>query len=805
MKVSFNWLKEYIEISESVEVIGDLLTAGGLEVEGIEKTQSIEGGLEGLVVAEVITCNQHPNADKLKVTTVNIGEEDNLQVVCGAPNVSVGQKVILATIGTMLPIPGEKPLKIKKGKIRGELSYGMLCAEDEIGLGGSHDGIIVLEKDYPNGTPAKEVFEVEEDYIIEIGLTPNRVDAASHYGVVRDLAVLLNRKAQLPSVNNFTVDNTSSPIKMSVENFDACPRYTALSISGVEVKESPDWLKNRLKSIGIEPTNNVVDVTNFVLHETGQPLHAFDADKIAKNEVVITTLNEGTTFVTLDNKERKLLESDLMICDGDRNPMCLAGVLGGAKSGTQANTKNIFLESAYFSPSYVRKSSLKHTIKTDAAFRFERGVDPNACLYALKRAALLIKEVAGGQISSEITDIYPNKIKDFKVDLKLSNIERLLGVEIAEEKIESILSGLEIGIEKKDGVWGLSVPPYRVDVQREADVIEDIARLYGYDKIEMDDSLSTQFMSPLKANDEHKVINAIADFLAANGFNEIVTNSLTKSSNVSYESNLEEKNSVPIYNYLSEDLNVLRQSMLVSGLEIVAYNVNRKQSNLKFFELGKTYQLNDGKFKEKSHLSFFVSGNNHADTWVDKTEKVGYYDLLPILRNVFALVGVFDVCLESISENTMSSVAAIIDRKGKQLGKIGVLSSETLKKVGIKQSTVYADLDLDYLLNKKANPIKHTVISKFPEVRRDLSLVIDKSVTFDTILKSTKKAEKKLIKEVTVFDIYEGEKIDNDKKAYALSFILHDEEKTLTDKVIDKSMNRLIQVFEKELNAVIRK
>jgi len=805
MKISFNWLKEYIEVSESVEELGDLLTSGGLEVEGIEKIESVKGGLEGLVVGEVLTCEAHPNADKLKVTTIDAGQDEILSVVCGAPNVAKGQKVILATVGTTLYPEGHEPFKIKKSKIRGELSQGMLCAEDEIGLGASHEGIIVLEKEVKNGTPAREVFELEEDYVIEIGLTPNRVDAASHYGVVRDLVVLLDRKAQLPDVSTLKVDTNNLPIDIKVENTEACPRYSGVSISGVSVKESPAWLQNRLKTIGLEPVNNIVDITNFVLHETGQPLHAFDADTIAKKQIVVTTLPEGTAFTTLDGKERKLFEKDLMICDGDRVPLCMAGIFGGQTSGTTEKTKNVFLESAYFSPTYVRKSSLLHGLKTDAAFRFERGCDPNATLYALKRAALLIQELAGGEISSELMDHYPTEIAPFEVTLSLKNVGRLLGIAISEQEIERILTGLEIEITKLEGQWHLKVPAYRVDVQREADVIEEIARIYGYDKIEVEESLSTQYMSPLLANDEHRVNNAIADHLSANGFNEIITNSLTKSSNVDYEDHLNEQNNVPIHNYLSEDLNVLRQSMLVSGLEVIAYNVNRKQSDLKFFEFGKTYHLDGESFSEKQHLALFLSGNNHADTWIAKTEKINYYDLLPSVRMVFSLVGISDYTIENCASSTMDHAAVVLDRKGNALAKLGVLSSKFLKQVGIKQSTIYADIDLDYILNKKPKPIAHKAISKYPEVRRDLSLVVDKKLTFDTIIKCALKSERKLVKDVTVFDVYEGDKIAADKKAYALSFILHDQDKTLTDKVIDKAMNRLIQAFEKELEAVIRK
>jgi len=805
MKISFNWLKEYIEITESVEHIGDLLTSCGLEVEGIEKIESVKGGLEGLVVGEVMSCDTHPNADKLKLTTIDIGQEERLSVVCGAPNVAQGQKVILATVGTTLYPVGHDSFKIKKSKIRGELSQGMICAEDEIGLGSSHDGIIVLEKDFPNGTPAKEVFDLGEDYVFEIGLTPNRVDASSHYGVVRDLAVLLNREAKLPDVSALAVDNNDYPIAIKVENIEACPRYSGVTITGIQVQASPTWLQDRLKAIGIEPINNIVDITNYVLHETGQPLHAFDADQIANKEVIVTTLAEGTPFVALDEKERKLKEKDLMICDGDRNPMCMAGIFGGLNSGTTTATTNVFLESAYFSPTYVRKSSLVHGLKTDAAFRFERGVDPNGTLYALKRAASLIIELAGGKLSSEIVEHYPQEIKAFDVALSLNNVERLLGISIAAEEIERILSGLEIAIDKQGDCWNLKIPAYRVDVQREADVIEEIARLYGYDKITVDESLSTHYMSPLLANDEHGVNNAIANFLAATGFNEIVTNSLTKASNVNYEDRLQEEDSVPIHNYLSEDLNVLRQSMLVSGLEVIAYNANRKQTDLKFFELGKTYHLAGEEFSEKLHLALYLSGNNHAESWVKKTENIGYYDILPTVRSIFALVGIKDYRLESCTDNTMDHAAVILDRKGHQLATFGLLSSKLLKQLGIKQTTVYADIDLDYILNRKPQPIAHKTISKYPEVRRDLSLVIDKTVTFERIMNCALKAERKLVKDINVFDVYEGDKIDADKKAYALSFILHDQDKTLTDKVIDKSMNRLMQSFEKELGAIIRK
>ncbi len=806
MKISLNWLKEYIEISESAKEIAHILTMTGLEVEGIESVETIKGGLNGVVIGEVMECAKHPNADKLSLTKVDIGEVEFLPIVCGAPNVSTGQKVLIAKVGTTLYPLGGDGFKIKKAKIRGEVSVGMICAEDELGLGKNHDGIMILNTDLPNGTEASKYFKIENDTVFEIGLTPNRADATSHIGVVRDLRAALNRNVSWPNVSNFQIDNVTSNIQVIVDDHVGCPRYSGISISNVIIKESPEWLKNKLLAIGQTPINNIVDVTNFILHEIGQPLHSFDADKIRGNKVIVKKLTKGTKFKALDEKEYSLQETDLMICD-EAGGMCIAGVFGGIDSGIREDTKNIFLESAYFSPEYVRKSSLLHGLKTDSAFRFERGTDPLITVYALKRAALLIKELAGGEISSEIIDNYPVEIEPFRVKMKYKNIDRLIGKSLSESVIFDILTHLDIEIEDKTENGFLAiVPPYRVDVTREADVIEEILRIYGYDNIELKDAISSDFLADFpKVTQESSQLKA-ADFLIGNGFFEISTNSLTKSDYAENTSTFNGNENVIILNKLSEDLGVLRQSLIFSGLEVAAHNINRKQNNLKLFEFGSTYKKSEIEgYVEKEYLSIWLTGYNNPESWISKNKPVEFHDLSAI---IFNLLGKFsnNKYKSIILENKFFDFGLGIEMGNQQILKMGLLNKNITGQLNIDQNVFYAEVDFQRLLTKSNTGFNVEIISKYPEVRRDLSLVIAKSVTYEQIKEITEEGEfLKVLKDINVFDYYVGEKIEKDKKAYAISFILQDKSRTLTDKIIDKIMNRLIHKFETKLGAVIRK
>ncbi|UII29772.1 phenylalanine--tRNA ligase subunit beta [Fulvivirga ulvae] len=805
MKISLNWLKDYININQSPEEISKLLTDTGLEVEGLENFEQVKGGLKGLVIGEVLTCEKHPNADKLSVTTVDIGSDNPVPIVCGAPNVAKGQKVVVATVGATLYPEGHDPFQIKKAKIRGEVSEGMICAEDEIGLGISHDGIMVLDTDLPNGTPAAEYFNLTDDIVIEIGLTPNRADAASHIGVARDLKAAIKTAVHWPEVGDFKIDNTDNAIEVSVENTEACPRYSGVTISGVEVKESPSWLKQRLEAIGVAPINNVVDATNYVLHEMGQPLHAFDADEIKGKKVLVKTLPQGTTFTTLDEKERKLQNTDLMICNGDSEGMCIAGVFGGTKSGVKDSTKNIFLESAYFSADYVRKTAQHHQLKTDASFRYERGTDPEITVHALKRAALLIKELGGGSISSEVVDIYPEKIKNFEVPIKFKNIDRLIGKHIARDRIFEILNLLDIGTHKEsDESFVASVPPYRVDVQREADVIEEILRIYGFNNVELPEFVKSDYLADFPARDRNKTQKSITELLVSNGFYEIMTNSLTRPSYAEQAADLDEKHSVVILNKLSEDLGVMRQSMLYSGLEVAMHNINRRQTNLRFFEFGKTYFMQEGDYKESNRLAIYMTGDIENENWINKTRKVAFHDISHMLHLVVGrLLG--KELKTDVTHDFPFDYGLKMLLNDKELGKVGKVNAGMARKAGLKQEIFYADIDWDLLLKKTNNNIVYEEVSKFPEVRRDLSLVIDKKVSFEEIREIAQNNEQRLLRSINVFDVYEGENIDKDKKAYAISFILQDKEKTLTDKVIDKTMTKLMSSFESDLGAIIRK
>lgn len=803
MKISINRLKDFILLEQSPEEIAALLTGSGLEVEGIELFESIKGGLEGVVIGEVLTCERHPNADKLSITTVDIGGEV-VPIVCGAPNVAKGQKVVVAKEGcTLYPVSGES-FEIKKAKIRGEVSQGMICAEDEIGIGESHAGIMVLDTDLANGTPAAEYFKVVKDHVLEIGLTPNRADAASHLGVARDLKALLKREICMPSVGDFKVDNTSRTIPVTVENADDCPRYAGLTISNVKVGPSPEWLQNYLKALDLDPINNIVDITNFILHDLGQPLHAFDADKISGGKIIVKKLPKDSLFVTLDEKERKLSGAELMICD-EKGGLCIAGIFGGKGSGVSDNTTSIFLESAYFSPDVIRKGSQFHGLKTDASFRFERGTDPNMPIYALKRAAMLIKEIAGGEISSEVVDIYPNPIEDFEIDVEYKNIHRLIGKELSQDEIKEILGNLDIKVvsESEQG-FKVSVKPYRVDVTREADVIEEILRIHGFDNVALSENLKSDYLAEHPTKDFNKLQYRLSELLSSLGYYEIITNSLTKPLYAEKSGFLDPVHNVEIYNKLSEDLGVMRQSLLFSGLEVLAHNINRRQKDLKVFEFGTIYSKQAEGYQEERRLAMFLTGDKAAESWREPSKPVAFPDLYATVELILEKLGIEQVEVEII-HSAPFDYALQMKLGTKELGKVGLVQDELCKLAEVKQEVLYADLNWDLLMKKAKGLKKFEEISKFPEVRRDLSLVLDKSVTFDQIKKVALKAGGKLLQRIGVFDVYQGDKIEAGKKAYALSFYLQDTEQTLTDKVIDKTMGRLIQSFENEVGAFIRK
>ena len=807
MKISVNWLNDFINLPDTAEVVADKLTLSGLEVESIERYDQIAGGLEGVVLGEVLSVQPHPNADRLRLTTVDVGEAESLPIVCGAPNVAQGQRVVVALVGaTLHPTQGES-FTIKKAKIRGEVSQGMICAEDEIGLGTGHDGIMVLDTDAPNGTLAVDYFRPVSDTVLDIGLTPNRADAASHLGVARDLKALYQLPLTLPSVDAFQVDNHSRPIRVTVENTEACPRYSGITLSGIQVRESPNWLKARLKAIGLSPINNIVDVTNFVMHELGQPLHAFNADAITGEEVVVKTLSEGSRFTTLDEKERTLQGGDLMICN-TKSGMCIAGVFGGIESGVKQDTKNIFLESAYFSPEYIRRTAQYHGLKTDASFRYERGTDPNMTVYALKRAIMLMKEVAGGEISSDIVDVFPEPIEDFRVEVSYRHVDRLIGKVIDRSEIKTILNDLDISVteENEDGLVA-SVPPYRVDVQREADVIEEILRIHGYDQVATAEHLSANFLASFPELDADKLRAKVSNMLVGEGFYEIITNSLTKPD---YARALEEESTlVPMLNPLSEELSVMRQHLLFSGLEVIAHNVNRQQKNLKLFEFGTTYQKQDDKYLETNELAIFITGQQAAESWRRANEPVSFHDLSSIIRKIFNR---FDISAPSQkpSENSIFDYGQVFVHQGKIIAEAGLVAPSKARLSGVKQDVFYATLRWPLLVaGVQARSTKERLIyqeiSKFPEVRRDLSLVLDRSVPFSRVADIARKASNQLVRDINVFDRYEGESIGAGKKAYALSFTLQDQHKTLTDKLIDKTMDKLMHTLEQELNATIRK
>ena len=808
MKISYNWLKQFLQVNWETNKTSELLTDLGLEVEGVETIESIKGSLEGIVIGEVLTCVQHPNADRLKITTVDLGLEIPVQIICGAPNVASGQKVPVATIGTTLYDDKGAAFKIKKGKIRGEESHGMICAEDELGLGTSHEGIMVLNKKLKPGTPAAEVFDIETDHVFEIGLTPNRADAMSHYGVARDFRAGLiqhgiNLELITPSVSDFHVDERRLRFDIEVENKDLAQRYCGISIVDIEVKDSPEWIQNKLKAIGILPKNNVVDITNYVLHELGQPLHAFDANKIKGNKVLVKTLKSGTKFTTLDSIERELHAEDIMICDGESNPICIAGVFGGEKSGVTDKTTSIFLESAYFNPVAIRKTAKRHALNTDASFRFERGIDINFTKYALKRAALLIKEYANGKIASDVMDFYPEKIEDFQVFLSYENAFRLIGQEIDKETIKNILASLEIKIiSETEGGLGLTIPSYRVDVQREADIIEEILRVYGYNNIKFSHKLNSSIS--FNTNKEVTLENSIANQLTNLGFNETMANSLTKEEYITFSENLKSEFNVTMLNPLSNELKVMRQSLLFSGLESISYNINRKNSSLKLYEFGKTYHKYERGYQEDKHLTLFVSGAKTKDSWTHVSKNSDFFYLKGIVMSILERIGVTNLKTSPVKSDLFSEGIAFSLGKNK-LVEFGVINKRVLKEFGIKQEVLFADFDwksLNEISGKKK--IKVSSLLKFPSVKRDLALLIDEKVTFKEIYNLSFQVEKNLLKDVGLFDVYQGDKLPEGKKSYAVSFVLQDSNKTLKDAQIDKIMQKLQQSFEKNLEAVLR-
>ena len=809
MNISYNWLKQFLKIDWESQKTAELLTDLGLEVEGVSSYESIKGGLKGVVVGHVTECKNHPNADRLKLTKVDIGTSSLLQIVCGAPNVTKGQKVAVAGIGATLYTKDGEAWTLKKGKIRGEESQGMICAEDELGLGDSHDGIMVLDSTLKPGTSLSEVFETEIDEIFEIGLTPNRADAMSHFGVARDLKAGLKQKEIekeliTPPTSHFNVDNRSLKINVVVENSELAPRYCGITLSDLIVQPSPSWLQNRLKAIGLAAINNIVDATNYVLHEMGQPLHAFDADRIYGKKVIVKTVAKGTKFMTLDGEERELHEDDLMICDGEK-PMCIAGVFGGINTGVTQNTTSIFLESAYFDPVSIRKTAKRHGLNTDASFRFERGIDIENVEYSLKRAALLIKEIAGGNITSDIIDLYPKRKEDLGVFLTFDKIDKLIGQKIPQDTIKSILASLDIKVKNvTETGLGLSIPSYRVDVKREVDVIEEILRVYGYNNIAFKTKLNASIAKTSKFED-HKLQDQIGNMLAAQGFFEIMTNSLTSSEYPGFVKDLTKEQTISMLNPLSAELSILRQTMLFSGLETISHNVNRKKPNLQFFEFGKTYHKTDKTRLERKHLALYVTGNrNGGGNWSTPTQKTDFYFLKSIVENIFSRLGLKNIDEEAITNTVFSEGLSLVLKK-KELVSFGVINTSILKRFDIKQEVLYADFNwgnVVALLNQTDVVFKD--IPKYQEVKRDFALLLDNDATFKQVQDLGFNTEKKLLKAIQLFDVYTGDKLPNGKKSYAVSFTILDDKKTLTDTQIDKIMNKLRKKYEMELGAELR-
>jgi len=806
MKISYNWIKQFIKIDWQSEETAALLTDLGLEVEVVEKYQSVKGGLEGIVVGHVLTCVPHPDADRLKITTVDLGDGVPVQIVCGASNVAAGQKVPVATIGTVLYDKEGESFTIKKGKIRGQESHGMICAEDEIGLGSSHEGIMVLDPSLQPGIPAATVFKIENDEVFEIGLTPNRADAMSHYGTARDLRAGMiqsgvNVELITPSVTKFRVDKRTLKIDIDVKESNLVPRYCGLTISGISVQPSPAWLQNRLKAIGLNPKNNIVDVTNYVLHELGQPLHAFDAAKI-NGKVIVKTLPSGTKFTTLDDVERSLHEEDIMICD-ENGPLCIAGVFGGKESGVSESTTSIFLESAYFNPVSVRKTAKRHQLNTDASFRFERGIDPSITDYALKRAALLIQEVAGGEITSDLIDIYPKKIDDFSVFLNFNKVTKIIGQEIPKDIIKKILVSLDIKVNSvTDSGLGLTIPAYRVDVQREIDVIEEILRVYGYNNIKFSNKVNATIANSPRTED-YKIQNVVATQLNSQGFHEMMANSLTTANYIQLSDLLKEEHNVTMLNPLSSDLATMRQSLLFSGLEAISYNINRKNTDLKLFEFGKTYHNYPSGYEETKHLTLFLTGNRNQETWTSGQKPTDFFLFKGYVTAVLERLGIQKTQNQPLTTDVYSEGIAISLGKD-TIVEIGVVKKSILKHFGIKQEVFFADFNWAAILKLISNKVKFTEIPKYPEVRRDLALLLDQAVTYESIYTIAKQTEKSLLKNVDLFDVYEGQNLPEGKKSYALSFSIQDSSKTLTDEQIDKIMSKLQKNFETELGAVLR-
>lgn len=822
MNISYNWLKDYLNFGLTPSETADALTSIGLETGGVEEVESVKGGLEGLVIGEVITCIDHPHSDHLHITTVDLGDGNSpVQIVCGAPNVAAGQKVVVATIGTKL-YSGEESFIIKKTKIRGQESFGMICAEDEIGIGTSHAGIIVLPADTKVGTPAKEYYNIKSDFILEVDITPNRVDAASHYGVARDLAAYLkqngyNVKLTKPNVDNFKIEPSEDFINVTVENTAACPRYAGVTIRDVKVKESPEWLKDRLKVIGLRPINNVVDITNYVLHELGHPLHAFDAKYITGGQIVVKTLPEGTKFTTLDEQERILSDKDLMICNVEEG-MCIGGVFGGLKSGVTENTTDVFLECAYFNPTWIRKTARRHGLNTDSSFRFERGADPNDTMYVLKRTALLIQELAGGKIVGEIQDVYPTPIKNAIVELSYEKVNSLIGKELESTIIDSILESLEIkqAGDAEDRLM-LSIPTYRVDVQRDVDVIEDILRIYGYNNIEINDNVHSNLSYEKPTDKSYDLQVLISEQLTGCGFNEILNNSLTKESYYSESEIYPIKHCVKLINPLSTDLSVMRQTLLYGGLESIAYNRNRKNPNIRFYEFGNCYFYDLSKktegdnlkeYKEEFHLGLWLSGDSVNNNWLTNEKESSVYQLKAYVENILQRLGISSekYIYSQFSDEIFKAGVAIKARNKEQvLGNFGIVHKKILKALDINSEVYYAELNWDLLMKEiKKHTITYSEISKFPAVSRDLALLLDKKVLFADIEAIARKSERKLLKSVKLFDVYEGKNLPEGKKSYAVNFILQDDEKTLNDKQIEAIMNKIQSTLEKELGAQLR-
>lgn len=820
MNISYNWLKEYLDFDLQPDEVAAALTSIGLETGGVEEVQTIKGGLEGLVIGEVLTCVDHPNSDHLHITTVNVGGEAPLQIVCGAPNVAAGQKVVVAVNGTKL-YDGDQCFTIKKSKIRGVESNGMICAEDEIGIGTDHSGIIVLPADAVVGTLAKDYYNVKSDYVLEVDITPNRVDATSHYGVARDLAAYLKQAGKpaalrLPSVEAFKIDDETPAIEVVVENEEACLRYSGVTIKGVAVKESPEWLQNRLRVIGLRPINNVVDVTNFILHELGQPLHSFDAAKIKGNKVVVKAVEAGTKFVTLDGVERTLTDRDLMICNTEE-PMCIGGVFGGLDSGVTEQTTDVFLESACFHPTWIRKTARRFGLNTDASFRFERGLDPNNTIYVLKRAALLIQELAGGKITGAIQDVYPKVVEPYRVEVSYAKINSLIGKEIPVETVKSIVDSLEMKIESEtaEGLC-LRVPVYRIDVQRDVDVIEDILRIYGYNNVEFNEEVKACLSYQTPTDHSYKMQNLISEQLCGCGFNEIMNNSLTRSAYYSDLTAYPEKNCVRLMNPLSADLNVMRQTLLFGGLESAEHNMKRRRGNIRFYEFGNCYQYDETKkkegetlagFSEDYRLGIWLAGNRVENSWAHPNEKTTVYELKAYVENVLSRLGlnlgklVFGV----LTDDIYSAGLSITTQSGRRLGSLGIVSKKILKAMDIDVEVYFAELSWTALMKEtRKNKVTYTEISKFPAVKRDLALLLDKSVAFADIEKIAGESERKLLKSVTLFDVYEGKNLPAGKKSYAVSFYLQDDNKTLNDKQIDAIMKKIQTNLEQKLGAQLR-